>query len=110
MHWGQRIAINCGISKKIRTPIFPEPLQASCSVAPSTADQWRLRVSFSVEHLPILAQLLLLSPWSEVDEKGTLVQSCTELHQQSPPSDRNNKKQTLFDEGLPRIHTRSNPV
>lgn len=32
------------------------------------------------------------------------MQSCTQLHQQSPPSRRNNKNQTLFDGGLPCTH------
>lgn len=108
MHWGQCIAINCGISKKIRTPFF----QGSSSFLLSCPICCRptVCVCISLKHLHILAQLCLSSLCSQADDRRTLVGSCAELHQQSPPNRRNNKKQALFEEGLPCIHTRSNPV
>lgn len=79
---------------------LPRPLQTGVSGV------W----SSSLKHLHILAQLCLLSLCSRVDERGTLVVHCTELHQQSPPSKRNNKKQALFEEGLPCIRAPSKSV
>ena len=40
----------------------------------------------------------------------THVEGCIELHQQSQANKINNKKQALFEEGLPCIHPRSNPA
>lgn len=91
-------------------PNFSKAFQASCSVAPSAADKCRQPLVFSLKHLHILAQLCLLSLFSQVDERRTLVARCTQLHQQSPPSKRNNKKQALFEEGLLCIHARSKSV
>lgn len=106
MHWGQRIAINCGISKKIRTPFFQGLssflLSSPICCKPPTAASTLLLSRFWSNYVYYL--------FTRVDEKKARVDSCTELHQHSPPSTRNNKKQALFEEGLQCIHTRSNPV